>query len=109
MPVTAPRSGLVLRGRRYPYIYLDELADWLNSLAHGRSTWTAEHVRRHLSRFPGVLQQDPPRPSAATDRRPWWTTLELLQQHCPPIAKALLQGADSDDDAADLLTEDEPA
>jgi hypothetical protein len=92
-------------GARYPYISMAELADWLNAAAGGKSTWDAELIRIHLGRFPGSLTQLPPDPTAKSGRRLWYTTLDLLRDHCPTLSEALLRSIPDEDEGLHLAGE----
>lgn len=87
--------------RRYPYIDMKEICDWLNQAADGRSNWTTDEVRETLRRAGALahLPEDPGLPSDAipakrrckSTRRRFYTTPELLLTKAGHLHTALLQ------------------
>jgi hypothetical protein len=78
------------------------LADWLNYAHNGLSSWDSDRVRDCLTRA-GALKKlsddegytgSPRRPKAKTDRRTYYTTMDLLAEKLPDFHQALVRAAD---------------
>lgn len=82
------------RGRRFPLLFTDEVADLLNEAA-GRNAWDARAVRRHLSRM-GALKAEGDGKGAR-----YYTTRDLLRDQCPDLwAELLFRLTDEAEEAA---------